>query len=91
MVQDVRVIADYAPATGEAGEMLVDGVDAAQLGRGLVVVLPDLFRRSASCRYRRSVRPEGVAGGRTPMYEIPMMAVFLLVLGVVAKGWSWGW
>jgi len=51
----VGAIADYAPATGEAGKVLVDGVDAAQLGRGLVVVLPDLFRRSASCRYRRRV------------------------------------
>ena len=63
----IGAIADYTPATGEAGEMLVDGVDAAQLGRGLVVVLPDLFRRSASCRYRRRVRPEGVVGVRRCM------------------------
>lgn len=37
----------YTPATGEAGEVLVDGVDGAQLDGRLVVILPDLFRRSA--------------------------------------------
>jgi hypothetical protein len=60
-------ISDYTPSTSEAGEVLVDGVDAAQLGCGLVVVLPDLFRRSASCRYRRSGRLEGVVGVRRCM------------------------
>jgi hypothetical protein len=54
-------IADCIPATGEAREMLVDGVNAAQLGRGLVVVLPDLFRRSASCR---SLPPDVLADVR---------------------------
>jgi len=48
--------AGYTPATGEAREVLVDGVYAAKLDGGLVVVLPDLFRRSASCRYRQRVR-----------------------------------
>lgn len=37
----------YTPATGEAGEVLVDGVDGAQLDGRLVVILPDLSRRSA--------------------------------------------
>ena len=54
-------VVGYTPATGEAGEVLVDGVDAAQLGRGLVVVLPDLFRRSAS---GRSLSPDVLAGVR---------------------------
>jgi hypothetical protein len=47
---NVRKNFRYTPATSEAGEVLIDSVDTAQLGGWLVVVLPDLFRRSASGR-----------------------------------------
>jgi len=65
----------YKPATGETGEVLVDGVDAAQLDGGLVVVLPDLFQ--AVSVVVATARVLAGYGGRTPTYEIPMVAVLL--------------
>ena len=80
-------VAGYTPATGEAGEVLVDGVDAAQLDGGLVVVLPDLYQ--AVSVVVATARVFAGCSGRTPMYEIPMVAVLLMVfLGDVG---SWGW
>jgi hypothetical protein len=65
--------------------VLIDGIDTAQLGCWLVVVLPDLFRRSAfgrSCRLgctvvktHADVRDTHVGGSRKWLLDVVFFGV----------------